>query len=284
MNKAERRKVNLRNLRKARAAQRRGKRKSARRKNSRKQNSNSRNPAGMPVLLVNPERQNMKRRSRRRRRNSSPRRRINARRRRRRNPSRRRVRVHGYMRRRNPRSSSWKAAAFAMGLGLVGGGLSYVIDWGASYAPVGPALQATITGVTGIATSLIVCRYGNEALGAGIAGGTGAMLTGRIREIVAFAMAKPATKGGEAKGAFGSGADAVFRESSAVYREAGSMHRVTGARVQGHAPSMPAPSFKESGASRYIRGPIRFFGPRSWAMNEAGKVYRSAHDTPRKVA
>lgn len=177
-----------------------------------------------------------------------------------------------------------------MGLGMLGGGAAYVIDWGASYAPVAPTWQAVITGLGGGLAAVLVARYGNSAFGSGIAGGTGAMLVGRVREIVALmGTAKPATKTEGAKGVFGGGgAGRVYRErdAAAVYREAGALVEKMGAvRGGGRAArSMPATSFKEAGRSRYIQGPVRWFGPRSWAYGPgsargAGVVYRSAHNT-----
>lgn len=74
---------------------------------------------------------------------------------------------------------------------------------------------------------------------------------------------------------FGPGAGRVFRgarESAAVFRDAGAAARMSGR-------AMPAPSFKEAGRSHYVAGPVRFFGPRSWAAQGAGVVYRSAHNT-----
>lgn len=208
----------------------------------------------------------------------------------RRRGSGRRVRVHGYSRRRNPRSSSWKAALFATGLGMVGGALAYGLDWGVSYAPVAPAWQAVIMGVSGGVISVGVAKFGNEAFAAGIAGGTGAMLAGRVREAITLAsFGKQSTSGGEAKGVFGSGASRVYdRGAQAVFQEAGAMTQRTGARSAGRAPSMSphSGSFKEAGVSRYIPGPVRWFGPRSWAYGPqasgASRVrYVSAHSSRR---
>jgi len=42
----------------------------------------------------------------------------------------------------------------------------------------------------------------------------------------------------------------------------------------------PTPGASDAGASRYVPGGVRWFGPRSWAY-EAGKVFRSAHDVRR---
>jgi hypothetical protein len=73
-----------------------------------------------------------------------------------------------------------------------------------------------------------------------------------------------------------------MRDSGAVYergREAGAVYREAGAATTMRAPVFGR-SFKDSGASRYVPGPVRFFGPRSWAY-DAGARYVSAHNVPK---
>ena len=96
---------------------------------------------------------------------------------------------------------------------------------------------------------------------------------------------KPASADGGAVYQMGAGArgrndgGAVFQrfqEAGAVFtREAGA------ATMRAPVFGPPGGSFKrgiEAGASRFVSGPVRFFGPGSWARNDGGRRYVSAHN------
>jgi len=215
---------------------------------------------------------------------------------RRRNPS-------GF-RRRNP-SVSWGASAMAGAIGAAGGLAAYGVNWGVEYIPVSDMWRSVIFGGTGIVTSIALAKYADVRLGAGTMGGFAALLTGRIVTQVRMASVAPkktaatTTPGKtQATGAMyrnnpalylqhGTGAGAVFsREGGAVFqRDAGAVFaREAGARQTGQqtmrAPVF-GPSFKDAGASRFIPGPVRFFGPGSWAYDAGaarGRRYVSAHN------
>ena len=228
--------------------------------------------AGMPVVLVNP-----RGRRRRRRRRSNPRRS---------NPRRR------YRRRRNPASTSIGKAFIAFALSGLGGGLAYGLDWGVSHAKLSATWQTVLFGGVGLVTTLGVARWGDERVAAGIGGGTVFSLIGRMREAIALSKATTPSSAGATKTA-GAEAGAVYGQpyldAGAVMHMHGNPQR-TGARAMG--PGMTfGTSFKESGAvyqnpSGYVPGPVRWYGPRSWAYNvapEAGVVrrYVSAHSASR---
>jgi len=297
MSKAERRRINLRNLRKAHRARRH-------RKNyvmspgpvrNRGRRNRKRNPAGMPVLLVNPEnpmRKNRHRRRRHRRHHNRARHLVHGYTMRRRG---RRVRVHGHYS--NPRSKNWTAAFWATGLGMLGGGAAYLLDWGIASAPISETWRAVALGGSGAVIAIGVARFGNENFAAGIAGGVGLALVQRVRNVIALSGTEPKAAAtpapAAASGMFGSGAGRVYargRGASAVFHESGALVQRVGRPSSGRAPSLSPTtgSFKDAGVSRYIPGPIRWFGPRSWAYGPqasgAGRVrYVSAHSR-RRVA
>jgi len=210
---------------------------------------------------------------------------------RRRNPS-------GF-RRRNP-SVSWGASAMAGAIGAAGGLAAYGVNWGVEYIPVSDMWRSVIFGGTGIVTSIALAKYADTRLGAGTMGGFAALLTGRIVTQVRMASVAPkkpaATTPGKTQATglpayrmnpHQVGAGAVFsREGGAVFqRDAGAVFaREAGARQTGQqtmrAPVF-GPSFKDAGASRFIPGPVRFFGPGSWAYDAGaarGRRYVSAHN------
>lgn len=228
---------------------------------STRKSSTRRNPT-MPVVLVNPT----KRRSTTRRRNP-------AKKKRRRRPGKHLVagyRVPPYRRRYPLRENPAKtvgAAAIDTGLGFVGGLVPAGFDWGCEYLPWPAWAQALSLFGAGTITAIAGSRLADRRIGAGVAGGTSALLVGRVRQLVAMS---------------GFGADEEESEASAVYRnresgvvvrarEAGAMRQITGAHtMQGGRLPGRAPSFVEAGARKY--------GPRSWVYGDAGAVYVSAHN------
>ena len=201
------------------------------------------------------------------------------------------------------------------GIGLLGGGVAYGINWGLAYAPLDATWSTVAFGGGGVVTSVLLAKYADERVAAGLAGGVGALLFGRVREIMALRKMAPANNGAVSSDG---GATYVRRyagiggrplETGAVYerragphdagavmrvgslKEAGAIvgHRATAATMS-NLSMQPRDSFKvaESGASRYIPGGARWFGPRSWAYDAGrhnnsnnGRVYRSAHNVGR---
>jgi hypothetical protein len=217
-----------------------------------------RNP-GMPIMLVNPS--GSKRRRRVKRHNPSHARR-----------SRRRVR-------RNP-SSSWMRSFSALGLGALGGGIMAGVDWGCSMIPTSATWQIASVAGAGAVLSIVASKWGDERVGAGAAGAAVLSLVRRGTEAYALSSlaVKPAATGTE-----------VQTEAGRVFRDAGAFMRERGANSMAPSGNPRAPSFREAGAvfreagaSRYVDGPVRLFGPRSWAYgSDAGAVYRSAHNSAR---
>lgn len=203
----------------------------------------------------------------------------------------RRTRVRGHLRRRRNPSVSVTGALATLGLGSLGGLVAYGVDWGASYAPVGPYAQCAISGVGNAVLSVGTSMLADDRAGAGIAGGGALAVAHRIRTTYAL---NKATKEAEKK-TTGTEAGAVYRLNPAHYAAARHAARmaaesgvvvesgaVGGMRMQTAARTLHAPrfgdSFKEAGASRYVAGPVRWFGPQSWAY-DAGVVVRSAHNS-----
>jgi len=227
---------------------------------SRSRRRSKRKNPGMPIMLVNPS-------GGRKRRTKS-----------RRNPTRRHRRAHRRSTHRNP-SSSWKSAFMALGLGGLGGGIMAGVDYGVGMLPVSAPWQIAAVGGAGVVLAVVAAKYGDERIGAGAAGATVLSIVKRGAEAYALSglAAKPATttEGAQAEGA------------GAVYRESGAMLRARGAQSMAPSGAPRAASFRdagavyrESGASRYVPGPVRLFGPKSWIHgSEAGRVYRSAHNT-----
>lgn len=194
----------------------------------------------------------------------------------------------GY-RRRNP-TSRWGDAFKMTFLGEMLGAVAYGVNFGVEYIPLAPMWRSVIFGAGGTVTALGLAKWGAPWAGAAFAGGVGALLTGRIVTQIRMSQVAPSTAAGSSSdsGALfqrmnprhmgaGRGAGAVYREGGAVYRESGdaqTMRRGVFGR-----------SFKDSGASRYVPSPVRYYGPQSWAYNarESGALvrYRSAHNLPR---
>lgn len=205
----------------------------------------------------------------------------------------------------------FKTAAMHGALGALGGVIAYGIDWGTAYVPVAPMWQTVIFGAAGAVGSIGVSMLADDRVGSGIAGGTAFGLAGRIREQIA--LAGVAKKGANDAGAvYMREGGAVYRMNAGRHapRDAGAVYRrEAGALVGGAAATtMRAPAFgrsfkdagamyaqrtgaetmrqpgfgtsfkDEAGASRYIPGPVRWYGPHSWAYKygDAGR-YRSAH-------
>lgn len=229
----------------------------------------SKNPT-MPVVLVNP--------SGKKRRSNPKRRRRGKAKKRRRNPTL-------LARRRNPKSN-WKGSAIGTVIGMLSGGVSYAGRWGASYLPWKDWQQTLTFGGGALAASLLSARYVDERMGVGVAGGAGALIAQDLKNIIEV---RRLTQGAPANGA-----DAVYRltgraarGASAVYQmqEAGAMVRKSAATSLAGNPLAPSQSFKrpiggDAGASRFVQGgPVRLFGPRSWATHDSGRRYVSAHNS-----
>lgn len=220
----------------------------------------------MPVVLVNPRR--------------STRRRTNATRYRRRNPakrrSRRRTRVRGYTRRLPNPTTTWGGAFSTFALGGLGGLLAGGLEWGADYLPVPAWGQAAALFGAGTLTAVALSKLADTRVGAGVAGGTTAVLVGRVRQLVALAsLGTPAAAGN------GNGADAVRRRDAGAVYDAAQMRRRSTPMSMGTSPFPGASSFKQSeaGASYYLPGPQRRQGPHSWIYSrDASAVYVSAHN------
>jgi len=195
------------------------------------------------------------------------------------NPTRRHRRAHRRHVRRNP-SASWKSAFTAFGLGALGGGVMAGVDYGVSMLPLSAPWQIAAVGVGGGVLSVIAAKYGDERVGAGVAGATVLSVVKRGAEAYALmGLADKSTSSGASSGVQAEGA-------GAVYRDAGAMTRARGAQSMAPSGAPRAPSFRdagavyrEAGASRYVPGPVRLMGPKSWVYgSDAGKVYRSAHN------
>ena len=142
------------------------------------------------------------------------------------------------------------------------------LDWGADYLPIPAWGQAASLFGAGLLTSVALAKFADTRVAAGTAGGTTAVLIGRLRQLVALSRL-------ESSG----GADAVRRGGAgAVYPNAGATKR-TAARTMAASQFPGARSMKEAGASYYLRGPARRYGPNAWINRPgAGAVYVSAHN------
>jgi hypothetical protein len=193
----------------------------------------------------------------------------------------------GY-RRRNP-TSKWGQAFMSSFLGIVTGAVAYGVNYGVEYIPVEPLWRTVIFGSGGLLGSVALAKWGSPVLGAGFGGGVGALLTGRVVTQIRMSQVASTPKEGGAvfarmnpRAAMGGRRDAgrVYqRDGGAVYqRDAG-------------AATMRLPvfgrGFKDAGASKYVAGPVRFYGPQSWAYGarEAGRNVRfvSAHNQPKPL-
>jgi hypothetical protein len=165
-------------------------------------------------------------------------------------------------------------------MGLFKGGAAgvaaYGMNWGVEYIPLADVWRTVIFGTAGLAGSLALAKWADLSLGSGLMGGTSALLTGRIVTQIRMAQVAPKpTKTAAAAGAgavyrMQAGAGAVYRKNAVYQREAGGIPTMRG--------PVFGPSFKEAGASRYVPGPVRWFGPHSWAYDAgSGRKYVSAH-------
>lgn len=179
----------------------------------------------------------------------------------------------------------------AFGLAGLGGGLVYGVDWGISHMKTSATVQALAFGGVGLLGALGVARWGDERVAAGMGGATVFALIGRVREAIALSKAASPTATGPTKEA-GAVYSQPYGGAGAVYAmNPADAHQLTAARYVG-APRTFGASFKEAGAvyktnpSLYVPGPVRWYGPRSWAYNvgpDAGVVRRfvSAHSASR---
>jgi hypothetical protein len=171
-------------------------------------------------------------------------------------------------------------------IGLGTGIAGYGVNWGVEYIPASPMIRTAVFGGLGLLTSLGLAKWGSPTLGAGFGGATGALLTGRIVTQIRMAQVAPKApaEGGAVYGLGGRRNDggAVYQRQ---HQEAGAIYQ----RAEAGAATMRAPvfgppggSFKrqigDAGASRFVAGPVRFFGPGSWARNDGGRRYVSAHN------
>lgn len=250
---------------------RRSKRRNPKRASSgrRRSRGKRRNP-GMPIMLVNPSHKGKRRRRRAATRH---------------NPTRRR------RTRRNP-SSSWSKSFMAMAKGGLGGGVMLGIDFGIGMLPFGEVAKIAIEGTVGLAASVATAKWVDGELAAGAAGAT-VFAVGK-RGADAYALSSLAAK----KPDTASDGGTAMLDSGRVFRnDAGAppqLTRQTGARSM--APEgMPSSSFREAGAvfrdagavlrrqreagaSAFVQGPVRLFGPDSWAYQYTSRG-RSAHDS-----
>jgi len=166
----------------------------------------------------------------------------------------------------------------AMGLGGAAGVVGYGVNFGVEYIPVETVWRSVIFGGIGAVGSIALAKWAHTDLGAGMAGATAAILSGRIVTQMKASQAAPASDAGAVyrmnagRGAPRVGGGRPRVEAGAVYQ------REAGAATTSRMPVF-GPTFKEAGASKYIAGPVRWFGPASWAYKpDAGKVYVSAHN------
>jgi hypothetical protein len=174
--------------------------------------------------------------------------------------------------------------------GLGGGGAMYAVNWGVEYIPVADMWRSVIFGTSGTLASLALAKWADPALGAATMGGTSALLIGRIVTQVRMASVAPSTSTGttSSTGATGQGGAGVYRigprrDGGAVFRrEGGAVYQNDAGAVATMRRPVFGPSFKarEAGASRFVPGPVRYFGPQSWAYDSAGRRPRvvSAHN------
>ncbi len=261
--------ASIRNLRKARRALRRHHGGHRRRHNPE-----------MPVVLVNP---------RRRRRRSKSRKNPT---RRRRNPAYGHYMMNPAPRRHHPRrhyrrNPTFGAAAASTGLGFLGGVIAGGLDWGASYAPVGPKAQAAIIGGAGLLLSLGTGYLISPSVAAGIAGGTASTLFMRLRVMVALAGVSAQSTGAGALRPAPRGAGALVRPPRAGAGAVVPAHAAAAVPGLPPAPGMGMPFAGATMRTRVGAGAsynvpnARHYGPDSWIRlrGTAGANYVSAHNT-----
>ncbi len=274
-NRAGHRKAALKGIR--RKKRKKAKRRKVSRKRRRSSSGRRRSNPGMPVVLVNPSGGRMARRRTRRKSKTTKRRR--------RNPT--------SYRRRNPRVK-FKTAAMHAALGALGGGITYGIHWGVTMIPVANpwAKLGIFAGAAGVA-SIGVSMYADDRVGSGIAGALGYVAAHEIAQQLYFRTRPQADAGAvymkEGGAVYKMNSRHTRADAGAVYRkEAGAL--VGGATrytqqtgQQSMRPGVFGTSFKDAGASRYVPGPVRWFGPQSWAYRYgeggANRRYVSAHSS-----
>jgi len=180
--------------------------------------------------------------------------------------------------RRNPSRggrTTWTSALLDSLIGLGGGGVAYGADWGISMIPIAPVWQSVIFGTAGLAGSVALAKWVSPAAGAGLAGGTGYGLIGRVRE--QLALRKLAAEDTSTPAA----------ASSAAAGTVVNMARRPGIREAGAVTSMSrgpnyGPQFtrnREAGNVSYsLPQGTRLMGPASWIYRDGGAVV-SAHNT-----
>jgi hypothetical protein len=159
---------------------------------------------------------------------------------------------------------------------MIGGVLAGGLDWGADYLPIPAWAQAASLFGAGALTSVALCKLADTRVGTGVAGGTSALLVGRVRQLVALGRLATQTPNGANEGA----AVRARREAGAVY-DAGQMRRRSAPMSMKTSPFPGARTFKvpEAGAAYYLPGPQRRYGPHSWIHQRgAAAVYVSAHN------
>jgi len=214
--------------------------------------------------------------------------------RRRRSKRRRRNPARTLYRRRNPRVK-FKGAAMSAGLATLGGAIGYGIHWGTTQIPVGnPWAKLAIFAGAGYAGSVGISMLADDRVGAGTAGAVGYALAQELA-MQLYYRSKPQAESGAVYVKEGG---AVYRLRSAQQaRDAGAVYRAEAGAVVGGSrrdagqfassmrPGVFGTSFKDSGAgaSTYVPGPVRWYGPQSWAYRygEGGapRRYVSAHNS-----
>lgn len=173
-----------------------------------------------------------------------------------------------------------------MGLGT--GAVGFGISWGCDFLPISALWRTVSFGGVGLLGSLALGKMGDLRLGSALAGATGFGLAGRIVTLVKTAQIAPAPSATTTTPTETSGAR-MFREGGRVYaRETGRVYaRETGAPLT-LGRQVFGKSLKEAGASRFVKGPVRFFGPNSWAANAGGREggavrYVSKHSPSHRI-
>jgi hypothetical protein len=166
-------------------------------------------------------------------------------------------------------------------MGLGSGIAGYGVNWGVEFIPVSAMWRSVIFGGTGLLASLALAKWGDLRVGAGMGGAVGALLTGRIVTLVKLQQvgsgASSSTTTPTATTTETSGIIRQLREGGRVYSESGRVYQRESGAPTTLGRQVFGRSFKETAASQFTRGPVRFFGPQSWAANEGGVVYRSKH-------
>lgn len=168
----------------------------------------------------------------------------------------------------------------SLGMGLGSGIVGYGINWGVEYIPVAAVWRSVIFGGAGAVGSLALAKWADVRIGAGLMGATSALLTGRIVTQIRLAQVSPSS-GSSAPAVEGGAIRRRLREGGRVFRDGGAVYRTeAGAPVKSLKAPVFGPSFRDAGASRYVPGPVDYFGPRSWVYGEGGAVrrYVSAHN------